>query len=100
VLILFRFTLIENSSISKRSNDLYLEKGLTAAEIAMNYGTVKSVILSILHRMEVLLRSPGGRLLNDPNASTGGFSSRSLLSQSSTKSHFGLPLPSRNPRTL
>ncbi len=44
---------------------LYLENGLSAAEIAKKYGTVRSVILGILHRMGVRL-GRGGRVLNDP----------------------------------
>jgi transposase-like protein len=44
---------------------LYLNEGQSAAEIARRYGTVKSVILSILHRMGVRLGS-GARALNDP----------------------------------
>lgn len=45
--------------------NLYLNQGFSAAEIAKQNGTVKSVILGILHRMGVRLGS-GGRPLNDP----------------------------------
>lgn len=44
---------------------LYLDEELSAAEIARRFDTVKSVILSILHRTGVRLGS-GARPLNDP----------------------------------
>ena len=44
---------------------LYLDEGLSAAEIAKQFNTVKSVILSVLHRMGIRLGS-NARPLNDP----------------------------------